>query len=41
MILSEICFGFMPEQIVCVRDTKVTKFSGFATFVEKRKVTVD
>jgi len=25
----------MPEQIVCVRDTKVTKFSGFATFVEK------
>jgi len=26
----------MPEQIVCVRDTKVTKFSGFTTFVEKR-----
>jgi len=25
----------MPEQIVCVRDTKVTKFSDFAPFVEK------
>jgi len=33
--------GFTPEQIVCVRDAKVTKYSGLAIFVEKREVPVD
>jgi hypothetical protein len=35
MILCDFGPGFMPEQIVCVRDTKVTIFSGFVTIVEK------
>ena len=35
MILCEFSPGFVPEQIVCVRDTKVTIFSGFVTIVEK------
>ncbi|MCS3735957.1 hypothetical protein FHS10_003921 [Mucilaginibacter dorajii] len=36
MIFLKNGCGFMPKPNVCVRDTKVRKFSGFGVRVEKK-----
>jgi hypothetical protein len=37
MIFLKNGCGFKPKPNVCVRDTKVRKFSGFALLVEKKR----
>jgi hypothetical protein len=40
MIFLKNGCGFMPKPNVCVRDTKVRKFSGFGVLVEKKRLDI-